>query len=182
MNSTITDVQDARLNEGEIFTKLLDLGEIVVPSDYDQVHFFEHFFRLHGGNFRNFNPKINDANFGNPSYSMKPGERFRVSVFGQNVSSGVSDSRERLKFLNENDVICLGAQGAALVFDQKRVQLQANSRYISFDLPDRLWLDDDLHPRLPILLVSSSDEYFFRLGHFGSLFDFEEDFFGFKKI
>ena len=71
---------------------------------------------------------------------MKPGDRFRVRVFKQTVG-GTTTSEERLAFLKSQNAVLTGAQGASLVFEEKRDQLPKGYWHTSLDENGRLWKD-----------------------------------------
>lgn len=156
--------------EPEKFTLLRDLGVVVVPEGYDHFTALTTFKQQNRSNFYSYNDSITDANFHNPSRILKAGDRLRVKVF-QQIVAGETSSVERMEFLRTEKAIFTGAQGAALVFEQKRDQLPKGKWYASFDEADRLWQDADLDRRVPRVGASSGGGFEFGLGGFGYPWD-----------
>lgn len=167
--------------ETEKFALLVDLGVITVPDDYD------HATRLASSNeqnrhkFYHHNDAINDANFLNPSRILKPGDRFLVRAFKQ-VVPGTTTSEERMAFLATQKAVHTGAQGASLVFEQKRDQLPKGFWYASFDEKDRLWEDAGGYHRVPCVSAYSGGFFSFGLGSFEDAWLSNDAFFCFCDI
>jgi hypothetical protein len=70
-------------------------------------------------------------------------------------------------FLATQKAIHTGAQGASLVFEQKRGELPKGKWYASFDEKDRLWKDADGYHRVPYVNAYSDGDFDFNLGYFG---------------
>ena len=129
------------------FALLVDLGIIVVPENYIHGKCLEMFFKNNHKNLYDYNKNITDANFSHPSRILKPGDKFRVKAFKQIVGS--TTSQERMAFLSKQlGNIYVGAQGIALVFEQKRDQLPKGKWYSSFDEKKSLWEDPDGYHRI----------------------------------
>ena len=111
------------------------------------------------------NDNLTDVNFPNPTRVLKPGDKLRVRAFKQ-VVGGTTTSEERMAFLATQKAIHTGAQGASLVFDQKRDQLPKGKWYCSFDQKDRLWQDSDDYHRVPYLYANSDGDWNWNLGNF----------------
>lgn len=94
---------------------------------------------------------------------MKPGDKLRVRVFKQ-VVPGTTTSEERLAVLSVQKAVHTGAQGASLVFEQKRDQLPKGYWYASFDEKDHLWEDAGGCHRVPDVRASSDGGFDFYLG------------------
>jgi hypothetical protein len=144
----------------EKFTLLADLGIITVSEAVS----LDKFRTKNERNFYYHDENITDANFSNPSRILKPGDRLTVRAFKQVVPRTTSE--ERMKFLAEQKSVLTGAQGAALVFDQKRDQLPKGFWYASMDQKDRLWEDADRYRRVPEVYAYSVGGFSFNLGHF----------------
>ena len=149
----------------EKFALLVDLGIITVPDDYVHKEWLTKFDKQNRKKFYYYNDEITDANFGNPTRVLKPGDKLRVRAFKQ-VVGGTTTSEERTAFLATQKAIYTGAQGASLVFDQKRDQLPKGKWYVSFDEPDRLWKDAGGCHRVPFFRASSGGDFDFDLGFF----------------
>jgi len=151
----------------EKFVLLADLGEIKVPDDFDQAIWLAKFREQNHKKFHCYNDDITDENFANPTRILKPGDKLHVRAFKQ-VVSGTTTSEERLAFLSTQKAVLTGAQGASLVFDQKRDQLQKGKYYASFDEKDRLPFADGYHWVPFVNRYSDGDWSFY-------LVDFEND-------
>lgn len=133
------------------FAELIDLGTITVPDDYvhhDQADVFGR-----------------GSRFPNPSRVLKHGDKFRVRAFRQ-IVPGTTTSEERMAFLATQKAIYTGAQGASLIFDQKRNQLPKGFWYASFDEKDRLWTDAHGYHGVPLVGARLGGVFHRSLGHF----------------
>lgn len=158
-NFMTSPVQEAT----EKFALLVDLGIITVPDDYVHQTRLATFGKQNRKKFYYYNDKITDQNFPNPTRVLKPGDKLRVRAFKQ-VVGGTVNSEERMAFLATQKAIHTGAQGASLVFDQKRDQLPKGKWYASFDEKDRLWADADGHHRVPRVDAGSDGGFVWGLG------------------
>lgn len=149
----------------EKFALLVDLGIITVPDDYDHSTALDKFMKKNRKKFNGINDNITDANFPNPTRVLKPGDKLHVRAFKQ-VVGGTTTSEERMAFSATQKAIHTGAQGASLVFDQKRDQLPKGKWYASFDEKDRLRTDADGYRRVPFVLCRSDGDFIFGLGRF----------------
>lgn len=149
----------------EKFALLVDLGIITVPDDYDHATQLGKFTKQNRKKFYGINDNIIDANFPNPTRVLKPGQKLRVCAFKQ-VVGGTTTSEERMAFLATQKAIHTGAQGASLVFEQKRDQLPKGKWYASFDEKDRLWADADGRHGVPYVYCFSDGAFEFSLGYF----------------
>ena len=149
----------------EKFALLVDLGIITVPENYKHAIQLAQFLRADGKKFRSVNDNITDANFPNPSRILKPGDKLWVRAFRQIVSD-TTTSEERMVFLANQKAVHTGAQGASLVFEQRRDQLPKGFWYASFDEKGRLWEDADRHHRVPGVGAASGGYFYWYLGHF----------------
>ena len=169
----------------EKFAEFVDLGIVTVPNDYDHATCLTAFRQRHQGgeekSFRYYNDAITDPNFSNPSRILKPGDKFRVKAYRQ-VVGGTTTSEERMAFLRRQKTIFTGAQGATLVFDQKRDQLPKGKWYASFDEPNRLWKDADGYRKVPYVRADSDSDFWFNLGYFENVWDDYIAFLGFCDL
>jgi len=134
--------------ESEKFALFVDLGTIVVPEDYIHDTRLDSFSKQNRKKFYYYNDDITDANFAKATTKLVPGRKLRVKVFKQIVSD-TTTSEERMAFLESQNAVLTGAQGASLVFEQKRDELPKDCWYLSFDKKDALWKDADGHFRVP---------------------------------
>ncbi len=176
-NNLSTDDREARFGDWkkpestapakptEKFALLVDLGIITVPDDYVHEKRLTTFGKQNRKKFYYYNDEITDKNFQNPTRVLKPGDKFRVRAFKQ-VVGGTTTSEERMAFLVTQKAIHTGAQGASLVFEQKRDQLPKGKWYASFDEKERLWADADGNHRVPGVSCDSDGGFRFDLGYF----------------
>ncbi len=149
----------------EKFALLVDLGIITVPDDYDHASRLKTFGKQNRKKLYYYNDDITDTNFPNPTRVLKPGDKLRVQAF-QQIVDGTTTSEERMALLATQKAVHVGAQGASLVFDQKRDQLPKGKWYASFDEKDRLWTDALGRHRVPYLNALSDGDFGFSLGDF----------------
>ena len=166
-------------SESEKFALLRDLGTIIVPAGYDHATALALFRKENHKKFYYYNDGITDANFPNPSRILRAGDRLKVLAYHQ-IVSGETTSVERMAFLSvQPGNVYTGAQGAALVFEQKCAQLPKGKWYASFDEADRLWQDADGHRGVPRVHVHSDGDFEFSLGNLGDPWDQGDAFLGF---
>jgi len=156
--------QEAPAEPTEKFALLVDLGIITVPDDYVHDKRLTKFGKQNRKKFY-YSDEITDKNFPNPTRVLKPGDKLRVRAFKQ-IVPGTTTSEERMAFLATEKAIHTGAQGASLVFDQKRDQLPKGKWYTSFDEKDRLWADAGGNPEVPYVNCRSDGAFEFNLGGF----------------
>lgn len=154
----------------EKFALLVDLGIITVPDDYVHEKQLTTFGKQNHKKFHSYNDEITDKNFPNPTRVLKPGDKLRVRAFKQ-VVGGTTTSEERMAFLATQKAIHTGAQGASLVFDQKRDQLPKGKWYASFDEKYRLWANAGGYHGVPHVFCYLDGDFVFRLSAFGSVWD-----------
>ena len=163
----------------EKFAVLADLGIITVPNDYNHATRLATFLKMNRKKFYDVNKNITDANFSRPSRILKPGAKIRVRAFKQ-IVDGTTTSEERMAFLAAHKMaVYTGAQGASLVFEQKRGQLPKGYWYASFDEKDALPFLGGCHG-VPRVDVYSGGGFNFGLGSFGSVWYGGSAFFGFS--
>ena len=149
------------------FVLLKDLGIIKVPDDYRHSTQFGNFLRMYRKKFWRIGSDIDVANFPDPSHVLRPGDKFRVRVFGQAVGVMSTTTEERMAFLNAQGDVHIGPQGVSLIFEQKRILLPEGSRYISFDKEECLWIDDEGRHRVPCMYKSLGGSIELYLGYLG---------------
>jgi hypothetical protein len=169
-NDPFAFVPQSETNNSEKFALLVDLGIITVPDDYDHATALTTFGKKNRKKFYYYDGEITDPNFPNPTRVLKPGNKLRVCAFKQ-VVGGTTTSEERMDFLRKEKAIFTGAQGASLVWDQKRDQLPKGKWYASFDERNRLWQDACGGHRVPYMCCHSDGDFGFDLGHFDRFWD-----------
>ena len=147
---------------GEKFSLLMDLGIITVPEDYLHSNQLEKFSEDKSA-FNLYNASVNDLNFANPSRILEPGDKLHVRVFRHD--GGWVSLKECLSFLDSRQAVYPGAQGASLVFAQKRMQLpQDDAGYASLDTEERLLFVPEKNCRgVPCISAHSDDTFDFLL-------------------
>lgn len=171
-----------RKRRREKFALLADLGVITVPDDYAHGMCLDTFFKKNGKKLFNYNKNITDANFSNPSRILKPGDRLRVRAFHQ-IVSGRTTPKERMNFLRKQEGnIYTGAQGAVLVFEQKRDQLPKGIWYASFDEAGHLWEDSDGYHGVPHVSAYSDRDFDVDLGYLENDLDDNDAFLSFSDF
>ncbi len=163
------------------FALLVDLGIITVPDDYDHTSRLTTFGKQNRKKFYYYNDNITDQNFPNPTRVLSPGDKLRVHAFKQ-VVGGTTTSEERMAFLATQEAIHVGAQGASLVWDQKRDQLPKGEWYASFDEKDRLWTNADGYHRVPYVRCYSDGDFGFDLGSFEGVWGGDDAFLCFCDV
>ena len=161
----VADALQKIIGESQKFALLAGLGIITVPEDYDHSTRLAEFRHNNYYKFYSYDHTITDANFGNPTRILKPGDKLWVRAFKQ-IVPGTTTSEERMAFLATQEAIHTGAQGLSLVFEQKRDQLPKGKSYVSFDEPDRLWQDAGGDYGVPSVYCFSDGDFEFDLGRF----------------
>ncbi len=146
------------------FALLVDLGTITVPEDYVHGTRLKSFREKNGEKLCHYDGDINDENFPNPIRVLKPGDKLRVRAFKQTVRGTTSE--ERMAFLATQKAVFPGAQGASLVWEQKRDELPRDYWHASVDEEERLWRPVNDHHKVPGFLVFSHDAFNFSLVSF----------------
>lgn len=127
----------------ERYDFVADLGIITVPEDYVHLKCLSSFKERNYEKFRLYDSKITDDRFSHPGHILVPGEKLWVRVYTQIILDRMT-SEDHLEFLSKfQGVVCPGAQGASLVFEQKCEQLPKGKCYCSFDKKENLWKNDD---------------------------------------
>lgn len=144
----------------------VDLGEIVVPSDYVHETHLDLFGTANWAAFYYYNEGITSANFAEKaSVKLEPGRRLHVTAY--RIKKGtVVTSTDNLAFLKKKRSVLTGVHGNSLVWQQKRVLLPKGLWYLSFDERDALWVDARGGHRVSSLDVDSGGDFDFNLGHF----------------
>jgi hypothetical protein len=147
------------------FAVFADIGIITVPDDYVHESRLTTFEMEEYLDMNLHNTDISDANFQNPSRILKPGDRLHVRALAQ-VAGESASSDECMVFLSRLGAVYPGAQGASLVFEQKRQQLPKGRWYTSLDRKEYLW---NAHARghgVPCIIARGEGGFDFRLARY----------------
>jgi hypothetical protein len=137
---------------------------IVVPENYDYSTRLDTFRASHKKEFYYYNDAITDVNFNHPSFKLSPGLKFSVKVF--QITETVT-SEDCLKFLkSQPKSVLLGAQGASLVYEQRKSELPKGRWHVSFDEKENLWEDSGRYHWVPSVYAPSAGDFDFPLGYF----------------
>lgn len=110
----------------------LDLGIITVPKGYDNKTQLSSFKRKYDRNLPDWNREEQPyGKFSKPSRVLIPGERLRVYAW-KVIGDKIATPEECMIFLAEKKSLQVGAQGASLVYEQKRRRLIEDFEYVSF--------------------------------------------------
>jgi len=161
------------------FTLLIDLGIIMVPDIYVHENWLTTFGRQNGNRFNYYSIGITDKGFPNPTRILRPGDKLYVRVIRQ-IGGRPTTSEERIAFLATQKAIHTGAQGASLVFDQKRDKLLRGKWYASFDEEDRLIVDAG--SGVPCIGCSLSGNFDFHHFKFKTAWKGDDVFFCFNEV
>lgn len=167
------------------FALLVDLGFIIVPDDHVSETYLTRFKKHHQDGkkktFLAYNNAITDANFGHPTYILSSGDTLRVSVFHQIVSSSTT-CEERMDYLRSQKMdTYTGAQGLAMVFDQKRDLLPKGNWLTSLDEKNHLPSLDGYH-RVPQVVAHSGVAFYLGVGYLEEVLNEAQNFLGFSKV
>jgi len=177
----VADALQKIIGESQKFALLAGLGIITVPEDYDHSTRLAEFRHNNYYKFYSYDHTITDANFGNPTRILKPGDKLWVRAFKQ-IVPGTTTSEERMAFLATQEAIHTGAQGLSLVFEQKRDQLPKGKSYVSFDEPDRLWQDAGGDYGVPSVYCHSDGDFNWSHGVFEVVWDDDSAFLCFCNL
>ncbi|MEK7465175.1 MAG: hypothetical protein AAB631_00140 [Patescibacteria group bacterium] len=140
---------------------------LTVPKDYvhgTQLATFEQKYRK---GFYYYNTDITDSHFAKATTQLVPGKTYKVKVFG--IKKGSVTSEDHMNLLRSQNAILVGAQGASLVYQEKKDELPKGKFYVSFDEKNALWVDAGGDHRVPRVFRYSVGDCEFSLG------DFERD-------
>lgn len=144
---------------------LVTTFDITVPADYVHATQLATFKKEYAKQCYFYNEAITDANFAKATTKLTPGRKFKVKVFKQAVA-GTTTSEELMAFLRSQKAIFTGAQGASLVFAQKRQELPKGYWYCSFDEKEALFEDAGGYRGVPRVSADSDGDFDFYLGYF----------------
>ena len=146
--------------------KLVNTFEIVVPEGYDHGKRLDSFDKEHRKAFYYYNDAITDKNYAKATTKLEPGRKLKVKVF--QIKETVT-SEDCMAKLRSEKAILVGAQGASLVWEQKKEELPVSRWSASFDEKDALW--KDRYRRVPSVLRRSDGDFLFNLGYFENDWD-----------
>ncbi len=143
--------------------ELVKMLDITVPDGYVHATQLTTFTEAHRGEFYYFNGEITDKNFSRATTQLKPGQKLKVGVF--QIKETVT-SEDCMRFLKSQKAILTGAQGASLVYEQKREELPKGKWHVSFDEKETLWQDAGGFHRVPNVRAYTDGDFCFCLGYF----------------
>lgn len=116
------------------FKLIADLGVITVPKNYRHPIRLDTFMTKHRSKFSYVDEcmdgaGIADENFSQVSTKLSPGQKLVVKIF-ISVDKYISH-KECMEFLNNQNCVFVGAQGATLVFEQKRSLLKGLAKQLA---------------------------------------------------
>jgi hypothetical protein len=140
--------------------------EVTVPEGYD------HDTRLttfgtpeRRKEFYYYHEGLTDANFAEKATSkLIGGRKFAVKIFGIKKDQVVT-SEDCLAQIKRVNGILTGAQGASLVYEQKKAELPKGKYYVSFDEKEALPVLGGYHG-VPCVDANSDGAFEFNLGYF----------------
>jgi hypothetical protein len=154
----IIDAGAAPAVDSEKFVLLCYLGTIEIPATWS----LDVFRKASEKGFYYYNPDLTEANHPTPKWAA--GKRYSVRAVKQ-IAEGTTTSLERLEFLESQGAIYLGAQGAAMVYQEKRKLLPKSKWYTSFTEGDLARVRDGLDGGVPSVNASSDGDFGFNLGN-----------------
>lgn len=133
--------------------KFITAFELTVPENYDHTTYLDNFRKTHEkefeGRFWSFEANLSDKNFSGVTIKFVPGQKFVVKMFEIQTKNPKSShfgatSKECLAFLGQQNAILVGAQGLAMVYEQKKDELPkgrgiVGEVFISYDKKKALW-------------------------------------------
>jgi hypothetical protein len=163
MQAEVRDVLNKYSIADKRFT-CVNTFEIVVPANYKHETRLDSFFKENKKKFYYYNNAITDKNFAKATTKLEPGRKFKVKVFQINNIITLTDCTD---FLKSQNAVLTGAQGASLVYEQKKEELVKGKWAISFDEKDSLWKDSNGYFRVPYVFARTDGDFEFLLSHFG---------------
>lgn len=142
---------------------LINTFSIVVPQGYDHATRLGSFREKHRKEFYYYNEAITDKNYAKATTKLEPGRKLKVKVF--QINERVT-SLDCLAHLRSQKAVLVGAQGASLVYEQKKDELPVDRWSVSFDEKDALWEDGGGYLRVPYVFRYSGGGSGFVLGDF----------------
>lgn len=124
------------------------MGHLFVPENYQHETYLRDVRRRHSHTLESFNMLITDERCRRVSHVLKPGDKLFVSLFCNRVRR-VFDVDDGLALLESQGAVFPGAQGLALLSEQKGRRFPVGYDCISLDHVQRLPIDLEGHWRVP---------------------------------
>jgi hypothetical protein len=112
------------------YLEQVEVWEITIPANYVRDTRLDWFSTTYRDSFHFYSTRINEKNFPGAIIGFESGQKILVRVF--RLKKPVS-TNGCLVFLRNHGAILTGAQGATLVWEQKREQVPKGFCYLSFD-------------------------------------------------
>lgn len=136
---------------------------LTVPLDYVHATQLATFERRYREGLNHFNSNITDAHFSRATAELIPGKTYIVNIFG---TKETVTSEDCLNLLRSQKALLVGAQGASLVYQEKKEELPRGKCYASFDEKKTLWVGAYGNHRVPLVYRNSGGDCRFNLGVF----------------
>jgi hypothetical protein len=146
------------------FKILHNLGEIVVPNDYE--HSSAIASVLTPNKFTAVD-EVTDERFPHSGYTLIPGQIIRVSICGPIVEAS-STWEERIAYLQSIGSVFPGIRGLLLAWEQKRLQFPIGKYYYALDKKENLWRDRSDWARMPSISRPSELDSYLNLSYFAT--------------
>lgn len=141
--------------------ELVDTLRIVVPEDYDSSKCFASIILKYPRAFYYYHNAISDKNYAKATVKLNPGEKIKVGVYQIKKMATFEDCMAKLCL---ERAMFVGAQGLALIWEQKRDELPKGRFHIlSFDEEKALWKDSSGAYQLPYINRGSDNAFKFSL-------------------
>lgn len=148
--------------------ELLNTFSITVPQGYSHATRLDSFGEKHRKESYYYDDAITDKNYSQATTKLEPGRKLKVKVF---QIKGRVTSLDCMAHLRSQKAALVGAQGASLVYEQKKDELPVNRWSVSFDEKDALWVDATGYHRVPHVDRHSDGGFEFDLGRFEGNWD-----------
>lgn len=124
------------ISKSQVIPFPVDLGTVVVPQDYDPRTCLARHHSLFKARSYVYSKHFSDENFRHPSNIIQPG--WKLHTWSIPLRGNKMTSEECLEYLSEQNSLLLGAQGLALVMEQKLDYLTPEVAHIAFDREEYL--------------------------------------------
>jgi hypothetical protein len=149
--------------EQEKFSLMLEF-KITIPMDYQHGGHLNKFYKNNKEKFYFYNNDITDEKFGKVSHQLIPGKTYLVKIWMINKDM-IASSQEILALLKANKVYLTGAQGASMLWQEKRDHLPKGKWHISMDAKENLPVADG-YTLVPDICCYSGGVFRFFLDYF----------------
>lgn len=133
--------------------------DVIVPKDYAHDTCLEAFHKKYRKELFYYHESLTDINFRKVTTKLTSGQKFKVKVFRLRNESESFESLSCLAFLKTQHAVLVGAQGAALAYEQGRRVLPKRSWISSYDVKDALYKDADGYHLVPSLIFYDVNDY-----------------------